>query len=142
MSGWPRNKAVPSAELRLARQATLTLNFRRHCSDTLGSRFRVSSKGTRMRPLVAPAFFVTFTAALLGATPQPAQRATHRAPETALDRYVAAPDPNFAWKVVRELPAEGATATLIEMTSQKWLTEKEVEQPLWTHWLTVVRPEQ
>ena len=27
------------------------------------------------------------------------------------------------------------------MTSQKWLTEQEVERPLWTHWLTVVRPE-
>ncbi len=26
------------------------------------------------------------------------------------------------------------------MTSQRWLTEKEVERPLWTHWITVVRP--
>ena len=26
------------------------------------------------------------------------------------------------------------------MTSQRWLTEKEVERPLWTHWLTVIRP--
>ena len=41
---------------------------------------------------------------------------------------------------LRELPAEGATATLLEMTSQQWLTEQEVERPLWTHWLTVVRP--
>ena len=55
---------------------------------------------------------------------------------------MAAPDPSFAWKVVRELPAEGVTATLLDMTSQKWLTEKEVERPLWTHWLTVVRPAQ
>ena len=72
----------------------------------------------------------------------PPQRASSRAqsPETALDRYVAAPDPNFTWKVVRELPAEGATATLIDMTSQRWLTEEEVERPLWTHWITVVRP--
>ena len=62
-------------------------------------------------------------------------------PETALDRYVAAPDPNFAWKAVRDLPAaEGVKATLLEMTSQKWLTEQEVERPLWTHWLTVIRP--
>src|SRR5688500_17104538 len=62
--------------------------------------------------------------------------------ETALDRYVAQPDASFAWKVLRDLPAEGVTATLLEMTSQKWLTEKEVERPLWTHWLTVVRPAQ
>src|SRR5438445_13320911 len=73
----------------------------------------------------------------------PPQRASSRAqsPETALDRYVAAPDPSFAWKVVRQLPVEGGTATLIDMTSQRWLTEKEVERPLWTHWITVVRPE-
>lgn len=73
------------------------------------------------------------------ATQQPASFA--RASQTALDRYVAAPDANYGWNVVRDLPAEGATATLIEMTSQKWLTENEVERPLWTHWLTIVRPE-
>ena len=76
------------------------------------------------------------------AAPRPPQAASARAQsaQTALDRYVAAPDPNFSWKVVRDLPVEGVTATLLEMTSQKWLTEKEVERPLWTHWITVVRP--
>jgi PhoPQ-activated pathogenicity-related protein len=68
------------------------------------------------------------------------QRAPAAAPQTALDRYVAAPDPSFAWKVLREGPVEGATVTLLEMTSQRWLTEAEVERPLWTHWITVVRP--
>jgi len=71
-----------------------------------------------------------------------AQAPRPRSSETALDRYVAAPDPAFAWKVLKEMPTEGGTATLLEMTSQKWLTEKEVERPLWTHWLTVVRPAQ
>ena len=71
---------------------------------------------------------------------QPASFA--RASATALDRYVAAPDPSFAWKAVKDLPAEGATATLLEMTSQRWLTEQEVERPNWTHWITVVRPAQ
>ncbi len=74
------------------------------------------------------------TAAPRQAAPQP------QAAQTALDRYVAAPDASFSWKVLKSLPAEGATATLLEMTSQKWLTEQEVERPLWTHWLTVVRP--
>jgi PhoPQ-activated pathogenicity-related protein len=80
-------------------------------------------------------------------TPSPAVRGqarpegTARASETALDRYVAAPDPAFRWKVVRELPAAAATATLIDMSSQRWLSEQEVEQPLWTHWITVIRPE-
>src|SRR5688572_18582596 len=75
---------------------------------------------------------------LIAAPGQAPARAT--TPQTALDRYVAAPDSSFSWKVVRQLPAEGATVTLLEMTSQKWLTEQEVERPLWTHWLTVVRP--
>lgn len=60
--------------------------------------------------------------------------------QTALDRYVAAPDPSFAWRALRDLPVEGVSATLLEMTSQRWLTEQEVERPLWTHWITVVRP--
>src|SRR4051812_19365064 len=66
---------------------------------------------------------------------------TARGSQTALDRYVAAPDPAFAWKVSKTLPSEGATTTLIELTSQKWLTEAEVEQPVWKHWLVVVTPE-
>jgi PhoPQ-activated pathogenicity-related protein len=84
--------------------------------------------------------------ALLTAAPQGPQRAAPQSPErapsstTALDRYVAAPDASFTWKAVRDLPAEGATATLLEMTSQRWLSEREVERPLWTHWITVVRP--
>jgi len=65
---------------------------------------------------------------------------TARASSTALDKYVAAPDPSFAWTVSKTLPAAGATATLIDLTSQKWLTEQEVENPIWKHWLTVVTP--
>jgi len=71
---------------------------------------------------------------------QPAA-STARASETALDRYVAAPDPSFAWTVSKTLPAVGATATLVDLTSQRWLTEQEVEQPLWKHWLVVITPQ-
>jgi PhoPQ-activated pathogenicity-related protein len=74
------------------------------------------------------------------ASPGQAPSRVPEAQQTALDRYVAAPDSSFGWKVLRQLPAEGATATLLEMTSQRWLTEKEVERPLWTHWVTVIRP--
>jgi len=77
----------------------------------------------------------------IGAAPQQPSARARASEQTALDRYVAAPDPNFAWKPVRDLQApEGVKATLLEMTSQKWLTEQEVERPLWTHWLTVIRP--
>ena len=73
-----------------------------------------------------------------GAGDQSAARAGRS--ETALDRYVAAADASYTWKAVRQLPSEGATTTLLTMTSQRWLTDREVERPLWTHWLTVVRP--
>jgi PhoPQ-activated pathogenicity-related protein len=66
---------------------------------------------------------------------------TSRAIQTALDRYVAAPDDSFAWKATKTLRAEGAAATLIDLTSQRWLTEAEVEQPVWKHWMFVVTPE-
>ena len=84
-------------------------------------------------PVLAPAV-------MPGRQAAPAAPAIQTA-QTALDRYVAAPDSNFAWKVpARAAASRASTATLLEMTSQKWLTEKEVERPLWTHWLTVVRP--
>jgi PhoPQ-activated pathogenicity-related protein len=95
-----------------------------------------------MTPLLrAAVVFVATSCVAVTAAPQRPAPAAQRA-QTALDRYVAAPDANFSWKVSRELPAEGVTATLLEMTSQQWLTEKEVEKPLWTHWITVVRPTQ
>src|SRR5262245_34802330 len=83
--------------------------------------------------LIAPAF--------LTAAPRQAVPRAEVSQQTALDRYVAKPDSNFSWKVLKSLQAEGVTATLLEMTSQQWLTEQEVQRPLWTHWLTVVRPD-
>jgi len=63
-------------------------------------------------------------------------------PRTALDEYVAKPDSHFSYKLINKNPGEGVTANVLEMTSQQWLTEKEVDQPIWKHWLTVVVPEQ
>jgi PhoPQ-activated pathogenicity-related protein len=60
--------------------------------------------------------------------------------ETALDRYVAAPDASFAFEKVGELPASGVTATVLALTSQQWLTPADVDRPLWKHWLIVYRP--
>jgi PhoPQ-activated pathogenicity-related protein len=78
---------------------------------------------------------IALTAAPQRTAPQPSGA-------TALDRYVAAPDPSFSWNVVSDLPADGATATVLELTSQRWLSEQEVERPEWTHWLTVIRPKE
>lgn len=69
-----------------------------------------------------------------------AGRPTEASPPTALDRYVAAPDPSYRYEVVKTIPGEGYTTTVLRLTSQTWLTEREVDHPIWQHWLTVTRP--
>jgi PhoPQ-activated pathogenicity-related protein len=86
-----------------------------------------------MRPLI---LVLAAAASLHAQVPQPASRGH----ETALDRYVAAPDTSFAFKKVAELPASGVTATVLELTSQRWLTDAEVDRPVWKHWLVIYRP--
>jgi len=62
-------------------------------------------------------------------------------PKNALDAYVAKPDPAFAWKVVGPVSGPGYHGAVLELTSQTWLTSKEVDQPVWKHWLTVIVPD-
>lgn len=59
---------------------------------------------------------------------------------TALDRYVAQPDPAYAWKSVDSLRTNGVSVEFIDMISQSWLTTNEVDRTLWRHWLVVIRP--
>jgi len=61
--------------------------------------------------------------------------------ETALDRYMRRPDPEFGWKLAATLPGEGYTTFVLELTSQSWRTAAEVDRPVWKHWLTIVRPD-
>lgn len=61
---------------------------------------------------------------------------------TPLDRYVAAPDTNYSYHLVRTIPGDKQTTFVLEMTSQAWLTTKEVDRPLWKHWMILVRPDQ
>ena len=69
----------------------------------------------RLLPLLLALFSI---ASLAAQAPTPA-RATGTT-ETALDRYVAARDPSFAFAKVGALPASGGvTATILELTSQQ-----------------------
>ena len=63
-------------------------------------------------------------------------------PGDVLKRYVDTPDPAYGWTLVASRPADGYTLHAIEMTSQTWLTEAEVDRPLWTHWLMIVEPDE
>src|SRR4051812_46592000 len=81
----------------------------------------------------AVSFWFMIPIALLRAGPS-------RAEETALDRYVAKPDPTYAWQVVRTVPGAGLTQYIVDLKSQTWRSEKDVDRPVWQHWLTIVRP--
>jgi len=59
---------------------------------------------------------------------------------TALDDYVAAPDPAYGWEAVATLPGEGVVAHVLELTSQSWLEADEVDRTVWKHWLTLFVP--
>jgi len=62
--------------------------------------------------------------------------------ETALDRYVKAPDPAFKFELVNTIPGKGYTAYVLDMTSQNWLTPAEVDRTEWRHWVVIVKPDE
>lgn len=61
--------------------------------------------------------------------------------KTPLDRYVAQPDRHYSWRLVEQQSADGVRVSFIRLTSQAWLTEAEVNRPLWWHWLVVYTPD-
>ncbi len=58
-----------------------------------------------------------------------------------LDDYIAAPDPNYHYRLVNTIEAKGYTAYVLEMTSQSWRQPAEVDRTLWRHWLTIIKPD-
>jgi PhoPQ-activated pathogenicity-related protein len=84
----------------------------------------------RSSALILSLLIATF---FLGAVPLAAE-------ETALDRYVAKPDPTYQWKVVSTATDNGLTTYIVDLQSQSWRSEKDVNRPLWQHWLSIVKP--
>ena len=80
------------------------------------------------------------TAILLSITTYAADTQREKENPTALDTYVYTPDENYAWEKVGERESKENTAHILRLTSQQWLTEKEVDQPIWKHNLAVVIP--
>ena len=72
---------------------------------------------------------------------QPLRVPAASAAATALDRYVATPDPAYKWSVVATRQEGTLTVTTIEMTSQTWRSPEEVDRTEWKHYLTVIRPD-
>ncbi len=74
---------------------------------------------------------------LWGATVDAAEAPT----KTALDDYVRSPDPSYQWKLVDTLPGDGFTTYVVDLTSQTWRTQADVDRTQWKHWLVVVKPD-
>ncbi len=64
-----------------------------------------------------------------------------RAGETALDRYIRKPDATYAWKVVHTVKSDRFTQFIVDLKSQTWRTTKDVDRPVWQHWLVIVKPD-
>ncbi len=62
------------------------------------------------------------------------------AAETPLDRYVAQPDESFRWSLAAKEETPRGTVYIVDMTSQTWRAEGEVDRTQWQHWLVVGKP--
>jgi len=60
---------------------------------------------------------------------------------TPLDKYVAAPDPSYGFKLVSATAGDGYTVFLLDMTSQRWRSPSKVDRTLWQHWVRIIKPE-
>ena len=82
------------------------------------------------------------TPAPVAEAPAPAAPDLSIKPEekTALDAYVAKPDPAYKWELVSTKQGDGYTTFVLEMTSQTWRSEADVDKPVWKHWMTIVKP--
>ncbi|HHW76480.1 MAG TPA: hypothetical protein GX399_05515 [Xanthomonadaceae bacterium] len=63
------------------------------------------------------------------------------AADTALDRYVARPDPNYNFTLYLTRRETGYTAYFLRMISQQWRSAAEVDRPLWEHEIVIVVPQ-
>jgi len=64
---------------------------------------------------------------------------------TALDDYIAQPNPNYGWSEIDSVYdgsiwTTNTTATNLMLTSQSWRSADEVDTTEWTHWVTVIEP--
>ncbi len=59
---------------------------------------------------------------------------------TPLDEYVAKSDPSYSFELVNTINHPLGKIYIIDMKSQTWRSDKEVNRTLWQHWLTLIVP--
>ena len=63
------------------------------------------------------------------------------AQETALDRYINKPDPNYSFNTTDKDNDFGITTVIVDMISQQWRSPNEVDRTRWQHDMVVVIPD-
>ncbi|HML18848.1 MAG TPA: PhoPQ-activated pathogenicity-related family protein [Bryobacteraceae bacterium] len=63
-----------------------------------------------------------------------------RSKETALDRYVHAPDPSYHYEYFNRIPGDDCSGIVLDLTSQTWKPPVAPDRTVWKHWLIIVRP--
>lgn len=81
-------------------------------------------------------YFVLFFVFILGSVNSKLNKE-----QTPLDIYVNTPDPSYKWKLIESSKQEGYIVYFINLTSQTWLSEKESDRSVWTHWLSLCIPD-
>ncbi len=59
---------------------------------------------------------------------------------TPLDDYIAKPDASYTYSLVQTLDSPFGKVYVLDMKSQTWRTEKEVNRTLWQHWVSIYVP--
>ncbi len=62
--------------------------------------------------------------------------------KTAIDDYVNRKDDSYEWKIVRQTDIAGVTSVIVDMTSQTWLSNEQVDRPVWKHWVNIAIPKE
>lgn len=66
--------------------------------------------------------------------------ASELAPRTALDDYIDKVDDSHAWQFAAMSEVDGTRIVVVDMVSQHWLTDAEVDRTEWRHWLRLFIP--
>ena len=66
--------------------------------------------------------------------------AAELAPRTALDDYIDKVDESHSWQIAATSEVEGTRIVVVDMVSQHWLTDAEVDRTEWRHWLRLSIP--
>ena len=60
---------------------------------------------------------------------------------TALDDYVSKPDSTYSWSTENTVQTGPLKTSVVRLKAQTWRTEKDVDRPVWEHWLVITVPE-